>query len=145
MQVSEKAPWLNYETLARYRISSSKFGVGQTMNSNCTPLGLHRIARKIGGGYPQGTVFRGRKPVGFTWQGLPEAKIVHRIFWLEGLEPGFNRGGAVDSFERYIYIHGFADETTLGRPASHGCIHLAAEHLIPLYDGLPEGTLVWID
>jgi lipoprotein-anchoring transpeptidase ErfK/SrfK len=76
---------------------------------------------------------------------LPDATIVHRIFWLEGLEPGFNRGGAVDSFQRYIYIHGFADETTLGRPASHGCIHLSAADLIPLYDWLPEGTLVWID
>jgi hypothetical protein len=133
-----------YEMLSAFRVSTSKFGVGQTMNSNCTPLGLHRIARKIGGGFPQGTVFRGRKPVGFTWQGLPEATIVHRIFWLEGLEPGFNCGGAVDSFRRYIYIHGFADETTLGRPASHGCIHLAAENLIPLYDWLPERTLVWI-
>jgi hypothetical protein len=136
---------LAYQMLATYRISSSRFGIGQTMNSNCTPLGVHRIARKIGGGYPQGTVFRGRKPIGFTWQGLHDASIVHRIFWLEGLEPGFNCGGTVDSFQRYIYIHGFADETTLGRPASHGCIHVAAANLIPLYDWLPAGTLVWID
>jgi len=135
----------NYEVLSIHRISSSKFGIGQTMNSNCTPLGLHRVARKIGGGQPQGTVFRGRQAVGLTWQGWPEATIAHRIFWLEGLEPGFNRGGTVDSFQRYIYIHGFADEMTLGRPASHGCIHLSAADLIPLYDWLPEGTLVWID
>jgi hypothetical protein len=134
----------DYAFLDEYRISTSKFGIGQTVDSNCTPLGLHRVAKKIGGGYPPGTVFRGRKPVGFTWQGLPEATIVHRIFWLEGLEPGFNRGGDVDSFQRYIYIHGFGDETTLGRPGSHGCIHLAAADLVPLYDRLPEGTLVWI-
>ena len=142
---SATAPTRGYEMLSIHRVSSSKFGIGQTMNSNCTPLGLHRIACKIGEGRPQGTVFRGRQAVGLTWQGLPQATIVHRIFWLEGLEPGFNRGGVLDSFQRYIYIHGFADEMTLGRPASHGCIHLAAADLIPLYDWLPEGTLVWID
>jgi hypothetical protein len=130
--------------LAHGRASTSRFGIGQTQDSNKTPLGLHRIARKIGAGLPQGTVFRGRVPVGFTWQGLPDATIAHRIFWLEGMEPGFNRGGNVDSFRRYIYIHGFGDETTLGRPASHGCIHLAAADLIPLHDWLPAGTLVWI-
>jgi len=72
------------------------------------------------------------------------APITNRIFWLEGLEPGFNRGGDVDTFARYIYIHGTGNETTLGRPDSHGCVHLAGVDLIPLYDKLPEGTLVWI-
>ena len=133
-----------YRLAAECRASTSRFGLGQVADSNRTPLGLHRIARKVGAGFPQGTVFRGRKPVGLTWAGLPGAPIVHRIFWLEGLEPGFNRGSGVDSFERYIYIHGFGDETTLGRPASHGCIHLAAADLIPLYEWLPLGTLVWI-
>ena len=57
--------------------------------------------------------------------------------WLEGLEPGFNRGGNVDSHERYIYIHGTADQASIGRPASHGCIHLADADLIPLFDLLP--------
>lgn len=114
------------------------------MHSNQTPLGLHRVARKIGGGQPIGTVFRSREAVGFTWQGRPEASVVHRILWLEGLEPGFNRGGNVDTFNRYIYIHGFSDEETLGRPQSHGCIHLAANELMPLFDFLPVGTLVWI-
>jgi hypothetical protein len=91
-----------------------------------------------------GTVFRHRQVVGRTWQGQPNAKIVHRILWLEGLEPGFNRGGCVDTFRRYIYLHGVGDETTLGRPCSHGCIHLAGADLIPLYGRLPENTLVWI-
>jgi len=113
-------------------------------DSNQTPLGLHRVAQKVGAGFPQGTVFRGRKPVGLTWRGMPDAAIAHRIFWLEGLEPAFNRGGNVDSFRRYIYIHGFSDETTLSRPASHGCIHLGAADIIPLHDWLPIGTLVWI-
>jgi lipoprotein-anchoring transpeptidase ErfK/SrfK len=107
-------------------------------------LGLHRVAVKVGGGWPIGTVFRDRRAVGFTWRGRPAAPIAHRLLWLEGLEPGLNRGGAVDSFARYIYIHGVGDETTLGRPASHGCIHLAARDLLPLYERLPVGALVWI-
>jgi hypothetical protein len=135
---------VNYRLRKRFLISTSRFGIGQVENSNQTPLGLHRIAQKIGGGQPIGTVFRSRRPVGFTWDGHPKASIVHRILWLEGLEPGFNSGGSVDTYRRYIYIHGFGDETTLGRPQSHGCIHLAARDLIPLYDVVPAGTLVWI-
>jgi hypothetical protein len=127
-----------------YRVSTSAFGIGQAMNSNRTPLGLHRIAEKIGAGHPIGTVFEERQAVGLTWQGRADATIVHRILWLEGLEPGYNRGGNVDTRRRYIYLHGFGDEMTLGRPQSHGCIHLAAADLMPLFDLLPTGTLVWI-
>ncbi|MEI7731015.1 MAG: L,D-transpeptidase [Verrucomicrobiota bacterium] len=127
-----------------FTISTSRFGVGQQSGSNQTPLGLHRIAEKIGGGWPMGTVFRSRVPVGFTWRGLAGAAIVHRILWLEGLEPGFNRGDRVDTHARYIYIHGYGDELTLGRPQSCGCIHVAAEDLLPLYERLHCGTLVWI-
>jgi hypothetical protein len=126
------------------RASTSRFGIGQVKDSNCTPLGLHRVARKVGQGWPVGTAFRSRQVVGFTWNGLPQATIAHRILWLEGLEPGLNRGGSVDTLERYIYIHGLADEPSLGRPASHGCVHLAAADLLPLFDAVSEGTLVWI-
>jgi len=143
MRLLEKARSA-YKLRKKYLISTSAYGVGQVLNSNQTPLGLHRVARKIGGGQPLGTVFRSRKAAGLTWQGLTEAKIVHRILWLEGLEPGCNRGGKVDTFNRYIYILGFGDETTLGRPVSRGCIHLAARDLIPLFDSVPVGTLVWI-
>jgi hypothetical protein len=125
-------------------ISTSRFGIGQKKNSNRTPLGLHRIARKVGGGLALGAVFKSRKLIGYTWQGIKNATITHRILWLEGLEPGFNRGGDVDTFDRYIYIHGTGDESTLGRPASHGCIHVRGTELLPLYDLLPCGTLVWI-
>ena len=129
----------------RVRCSTSRFGTGQIEGSNCTPLGLHRIVEKIGGGWPAGTVFKGRKPIGYTWKGMPDAKITTRILWLEGLEPGFNRGGRVDSHARYIYIHGTADQVSIGKPASCGCIHLADADLIPLFDVLPGGTLVWIE
>jgi hypothetical protein len=134
-----------YLPVKTLRCSTSHFGIGQVSGSNRTPLGLHRIAEKIGGGWPVGTAFKARRPIGFAWKGMPDAMITTRILWLDGLEPGFNRGGDVDSHSRYIYIHGTGDETTLGRPASCGCIHLAADDLIPLFDLLPSSTLVWIE
>ena len=125
--------------------STSRFGTGQVEGSNRTPLGLHCIAEKIGAGAPAGTVFKGRKIVGHVSQ--PEfaaAKITTRILWLEGLEPGLNRGGNVDSHARYVYIHGTADQSSIGKPDSCGCVHLSDADLIPLFDLLPGGTLVWI-
>ena len=129
----------------KFHCSTSRFGIGQKEDSNCTPLGLHRIAEKIGAGEPAGTVFKARAIVGHTAQPeFADAKITTRIMWLEGLEPGFNQGGDVDTHDRYIYIHGTGDQASLGKPASHGCIHLADADLIPLFDLLPSGTLVWI-
>jgi L,D-transpeptidase YbiS len=133
-----------YALRKTFRCSTSRYGIGETAGSNMTPRGLHRVAKKIGGGWPIGAAFKGRQVIGYTWRGQPWAPIAHRILWLEGLEPGFNRGGNVDSFRRYIYIHGTGNETTLGRPDSRGCIHLSANDLLQLYDKLPEGTLVWI-
>jgi hypothetical protein len=133
-----------YAFRKRYIASTSRYGIGQTLGSNQTPLGLHRIAQKIGGDQPVGTVFKGRKPIGIVGDGKTDESIVHRILWLEGLELGLNQGGDVDTFKRYIYIHGFGDETTLGRPMSRGCVHLAAADLVPLYDRVGVGTLVWI-
>ncbi|HEY2084290.1 MAG TPA: L,D-transpeptidase [Verrucomicrobiae bacterium] len=137
-------PGGEYHFVKTFRCSTSRFGIGQREGSNRTPLGLHRIAEKIGDGWPAGTVFKARQPVGYTWKGLPDAKITTRIFWLDGLEPGFNRGGNVDSHARYIYIHGTGDQTTIGKPASCGCVHLADADIIPLFAKLPSGTLVWI-
>jgi hypothetical protein len=133
----------------KFLCSTSRFGIGQTEGSNRTPLGLHRIAEKIGAGERAGTVFKGRKIIGHTSQPeLADAKITTRIVWLEGLEPGLNKGlnGSVnvDSHARYIYIHGTADQSSIGKPTSCGCIHLADADLIPLFDLLPSGMLVWI-
>ena len=134
-----------YHLVKSLPCSTSRFGIGQKEGSNCTPLGLHRIAEKIGAGEPAGTVFKARKIVGHISQPeFADAKITTRILWLEGLEPGVNRGGDVDSHQRYIYVHGTADQTSIGKPSSCGCIHLADADLIPLFDLLPSGTLVWI-
>jgi hypothetical protein len=133
----------------KFPCSTSRFGIGQTEGSNRTPLGLHRIAEKIGAGVMAGTVFKARQVIGHTSQPeFADAKITTRILWLEGLEPGlnkgFNGGVNVDSHARYIYIHGTADQKSIGQPASHGCLHLADADLIPLFDLLPGRTLVWI-
>jgi hypothetical protein len=129
----------------QYPCSTSRFGIGQVEGSNQTPLGMHRIAEKIGDGEPPGTVFKSRQVVGHVSDiGITSARITTRILWLEGLEPGFNQGSNVDSHSRYIYIHGTGDQASIGRPDSSGCIHLADTDLIALFDLLPSGTLVWI-
>ena len=136
------AGW-EYAEERRLIISTSRYGVGQAEDTNKTPLGLHRIAEKIGGGLPAGAVFESREVVG-TVATKPKAGIAHRILWLEGLEPGFNQGGNVDTHARYVFSHGVGDESTLGQPASRGCIHLAATDLLPFHDRIPTGTLLWI-
>jgi L,D-transpeptidase catalytic domain len=135
----------DYKLVKKYPCSTSRFGIGQTEGSNCTPLRLHRIAEKIGAGVPAGTVFKGRQVIGHVSKSeFADAKITTRIMWLDGLEPGFNRGGNVDSHTRYVYIHGTADQASIGTPTSSGCVHLADTDLIPLFDLLPSGTLLWI-
>jgi lipoprotein-anchoring transpeptidase ErfK/SrfK len=124
--------------------STAARGTGQKKDSNKTPLGLHRIAEKIGENKPIGTIFKGRKAIATNGKGNPNAMITDRILWLEGLEPNLNRGGELDSHQRYIYIHGTGDESRLGQPNSQGCIHLAAVDLLPLFDRVTIGTLVYI-
>jgi hypothetical protein len=137
------------ELVKTFSCSTSRFGIGEQLDSFCTPRGLHRIAEKIGVDAPAGTIFKERRVVGSVAKlGVAAGGITTRIMWLEGLEPGFNRGSNgivnVDTHYREIYIHGTGDQKSLGRPASHGCIHLADPDLISLYDLLPSGTLVWI-
>ena len=133
-----------------YPVSTSARGVGSQSGSNKTPLGQHRIAKKIGGDQPLGMAFVGRKPTGQMPPILTDntdAKkdwILSRILWLEGMEPGKNRGDGVDSRRRYIYIHGTNEEGLIGRPASHGCVRMRNRDVIELFDLVAEGTEVEI-
>ena len=70
--------------------------------------------------------------------------VQSRILWLDGLEEGVNRGGNVDSFKRYIYIHGTPEEWLLGQKASKGCIRMSNKDVIELYSYVVEGTKVEI-
>jgi lipoprotein-anchoring transpeptidase ErfK/SrfK len=97
-----------------------------------------------------GAIFRNRVYTGkvsalnHSDQPSSEDRITSRILWLEGLEPGFNRGGRVDSFKRFIYIHGTSDEGLIGRPASHGCVRMKNADVIELFDAIKVGTPVLI-
>ena len=134
----------SYTLRETFVCSTSKFGIGQEKDSYRTPLGLHRVKERIGDGMPVGTIFKSRRAVGYTWRDDPDAGITTRILWLDGLEPGFNRGGNVDTHARYVYIHGTGDQSSIGRPASHGCVHLSDRDLVKLFNNTSSGAMVWI-
>ena len=50
--------------VAEYRISTSRYGLGDRFGSYTTPVGQMEIAQKIGAGLPLGTVFKSRHPTG---------------------------------------------------------------------------------
>ena len=136
-----------------YTISTAKNGTGQQEGTGQTPLGFHKIARKIGDNAPPYAIFEGRQRKG-TWRGQKKYKkqdlVLTRILWLEGIEEGFNKGRdkegcSVDSYERYIYIHSTNHEELLGQPVSKGCIRMSAEDIVGLYALVQEGDLVWIE
>jgi lipoprotein-anchoring transpeptidase ErfK/SrfK len=123
-----------------YPISSAKSGVGSRAGSDRTPLGRHYIAQKIGAGEPQGMIFKARKGTGklVKIDAEKEDVVTSRIMWLKGLEAGKNVGSGIDSYQRYIYIHGTNSEKDIGRPASHGCIRMYNQDVIELFDQVKE-------
>jgi UDP-N-acetylmuramate-alanine ligase len=137
----------NDTIVEQYGCSTSRFGIGNRENSLKTPLGLHRIREKFGNGAPAGRVFRDREDTGENWDHCQNGDnlILTRILRLEGLESGINRGPGVDSYERYIYIHGTGREDSIGIPLSHGCVCLRNLDVIRLFERVKEGTLVYID
>ncbi len=137
--------------LHSYPISTSARGPGNHCDSGQTPTGVFRIAEKHGQGMSAGMVFTGRKATGHiapirVGGDLPgEADgITSRILWLDGLQEGINRGGAVDTFSRYIYIHGTNQEVWIGWAVSHGCVRMRNVDVIELFDWVSEHTLVCI-
>ena len=131
----------------RYDASTSRFGIGNRENSLKTPLGIHRIKEKYGAGAPPGRIFTDREDQGLNWDHSQNGDnlILTRILRLEGLEEGINKGPGVDSYERYIYIHGTGREDLVGAPLSHGCVCLRNHDIIRLFDMVREGALVYID
>ena len=131
-------------------VSTALNGPGEENNSGCTPRGRHYVRALIGHGQAPGTVFVARRPTGEIWS--PELSrqqphrdwILSRIIWLCGLEKGINRGGHVDTFRRFIYIHGTPDTEPMGTPLSHGCIRMRNGDVITLFERLEPGTPVTI-
>jgi lipoprotein-anchoring transpeptidase ErfK/SrfK len=124
-----------------YDVSTSKFCVSTRNGSYGTPLGKHEIAKKIGGGQPEGMKFSSRRPTGEIVRPNAPGRdpIVSRILWLSGREPS-NR----NSYGRCIYIHGTAEEWRIGTPASYGCIRMRSQDVIQLYDVVGTGARVTI-
>lgn len=124
-----------------YKISTSKFGVGDIPRSNRTPLGRMEVAKKIGCGHPAGAVFKSRRPTGEVLKPNAPGRdpIVSRILWLRGTE-SHNR----NAFKRYIYIHGTPEVNRLGTPASYGCIRMGTKDVIDLYDRVGTGADVYV-
>lgn len=107
------------------------------------------ISEKIGADEDMDTVFKGRKPSGRLEDQSEEDRsknlIMGRIMRIKGLEEGRNSGGNVDSFGRYIYIHGTNQEAMIGKPNSHGCVLVGAADLGELFGSVPEQTIVFIE
>ena len=137
--------------LHQYPVSTSKYGTGSENGSEKTPLGLHRIKEKMGGAMPINEVFIGRIPNGnleeCTQRGvdLPDDVIMSRILWLEGMEPGRNQGGYVDTYQRYIYNHGTNHEESIGTPSSIGCVRMRNEDVVDLFRLVEVGSEVLIE
>lgn len=135
---------------ATFIVSTARKGPGELNGSYQTPRGWHQIRARIGAGLPEGAVFRGRRPTGEIYSDdlrrqFPDRLwILTRILWLSGLEPGFNRLGAVDTMRRFIYIHGCPDSNKLGVPGSIGCIEMRNKDLVELFDLVPPHTRVLI-
>lgn len=129
-----------------FPVSTAANGPGEIQGSGCTPRGPHRVRARIGAGLPRGAVLRARRWTGEIWTPQLLAQhpgrdwITSRILWLSGCERGRNRLGCVDTFRRYIYLHGTPSVAELGTPASHGCIRLSDDDIIALFDLIPPGT-----
>lgn len=138
------------EVIKRYPVSTAKNGPGERQDSECTPRGRHVIAKKIGDGCEINTVFVARIPTGELYtpelrQEFPDRDwIITRILWLDGCEIGINKGGEVDTWQRYIYIHGAPDDVPMGKPGSRGCIRMRNKDVIELFDNVENGTEVVI-
>ena len=136
----------NNSLIREYDISTAKNGVGFLKNSDKTPLGTHRIAKKIGDNAPIGTIFRGRQstgkiaPIYSSLVDVTNDDVTSRILWLDGQEENNQ-----NSISRFIYIHGTPEEGLIGQPASHGCIRMRNKDVIELFDLVDEGIFVEIN
>src|SRR5215471_16808725 len=128
-------------TVRSFPISSSRFGIGTQEGSFKTPTGNFRIAQKIGGDMPRGTIFRSRVALG-PEDPLPSTEdlVMSRILWLDGTDEH-----NANTRDRFIYIHGTKHEGKIGSPASCGCIRMRNEDVVELFDLVDPDTLVIIE
>lgn len=135
--------------VAEYKISTSRAQPSCVKDSLGTPDGLFTVVEKIGEDVPAGTVFIARKSTGThfsEWlKDKPDCNLItSRILRITGEELGKNRGGNVDTFERYVYIHGTNQENKLGTPNSHGCLLMSNAEIIALFEQISVPARLWI-
>jgi lipoprotein-anchoring transpeptidase ErfK/SrfK len=140
----------NGTVISEYAISSAKKGLGSKSGSHKTPTGLHSIKEKVGDDVPELGIIREKTYTGAIANVIPSKQhgnddiITTRLFHLDGLEPGINKGGDVDSYSRAIMIHGTNEEGLIGTPASHGCVRMKNSDILHLYNLVQAGTYVVI-
>jgi lipoprotein-anchoring transpeptidase ErfK/SrfK len=127
--------------IARYSISTSKFGTDDSNASYRTPLGTLFVSAKIGDRLPSGAVIKNRMPTGeiVAVDAPGRDPIVSRVIWLRGMETQNQKAR-----DRCIYIHGTPEERRIGKPASFDCIRMRSRDIIDLYDQVHIGTHVLI-
>jgi lipoprotein-anchoring transpeptidase ErfK/SrfK len=124
-----------------YPVSTSRFGIGTEQGSLKTPTGRFRVAEKIGGDTPAGTIFQSRVPLKPHDPRPPtEDLVMSRILWLDGLDEH-----NANTRERFIYIHGTKHEGKIGNPASCGCIRMRNADVVELFDLVDHDTPVIIE
>jgi lipoprotein-anchoring transpeptidase ErfK/SrfK len=129
------------KVLARYRVSTSKFGNGDNVGSYRTPLGTLFVSGKFGDHLPIGTVIKNRVPTGevIAVDAPNRDAIISRVIWLRGMEEQNTA-----AHDRGIYIHGTPEERYIGKPFSFGCIRMRSRDVIALYDSVHIGMHVTI-
>jgi len=136
----------NMVIIGTYSISSSKYGIGSKPGSNKTPLGLHKIYKKIGESAEYGSIFKARKntnkiaKITIDNTDTEDDHVTSRILWLKGMEKT-----NLSSKKRFIYIHGTSEEGLIGKPASHGCIRMNNKDVIKLFAKVDKDTPVIIN
>ena len=131
----------NERPIRAYPVSTSRFGIGTEEGSLKTPTGRFRVAQKIGGEMPSGTVFVGRVPLDNDEVPPPtDDFVMSRILWLDGLDEHNS-----NTRDRFIYIHGTRHEDKIGKAASHGCVRMRNDDVIELFELVDEDTPVVIE
>lgn len=124
-----------------YPVSTSRFGIGTEEGSFKTPVGRFRVAEKIGGDMPPGTIFRSRVPLKpDDPHPRTDDLVMSRILWLDGLDEH-----NANTRDRFIYIHGTKHENKIGSPDSCGCIRMRNADVVELFDLVDHDTPVIIE
>ena len=106
-----------------------------------TSTGLMQIRAKFGSGQPYGRIFVGKQATQYVLkdnQGK-HAWVCTRLLVLAGQQPEND-----NVYSRNIYIHGTNRLSSLGRPASGGCIRVSNDTILKLFDEIANGTLVYV-